>query len=55
MRGASPGAQPKGFEIVTDGWGEFFYNKYYDIIAYKRMLSDEELKDYELEFLIQVR
>lgn len=47
LRGYSPGAQPKGVlrrEDDTTG-------KYHDIIVYDRMLSADEIRDYELEEL----
>lgn len=51
LRPVMPGAQPKHFEIVTDRFLDLFCRKYYDIIAYKRRLSEEEVSDYELDFL----
>lgn len=48
LRGYSPGAQPKGvLRREDDPTG-----KYHDIIVYGRELSDDEIKDYELERLI---
>lgn len=47
LRGYSPGAQPKGVlrrEDDTTG-------KYHDIIVYDRMLSADEIRDYELDEL----
>ena len=47
-RGCSPGAQPKdGF----DGYIESYDPRYYDLIYYKRMLTEEEISEYELEYL----
>lgn len=48
LRGFSPGCQPKdGFiERQDDETG-----KYHDILIYNRPLSDEELTNYELDFL----
>lgn len=51
LRPAMPGAQPRHFEIVTDRFLDLFCRKYYDIIAYQRRLSEEEIRDYELDFL----
>lgn len=48
LRGYSPGAQPKGvLRREDDPTG-----KYHDIIVYDMELSDDEIKDYELEKLI---
>lgn len=46
-RGASPGAQPKGML----GFKEDISRKYYDIIEYDRMLTEKEVRDYDLEFI----
>lgn len=48
LRGFSPGCQPKdGFmERRDDNSG-----LYYDVIVYDRKLSQQELLDYELDFL----
>lgn len=47
LRGCSIGAQPDGFEII----GNTIEDKYYDLLAYDRVLTDEELKDYELDYI----
>ena len=47
LRGCSPGAQPKGFIERRDDPLE----RYHDILAYPRQLTDDELRDYELDFL----
>ena len=48
LRGFSIGCQPmNGFLYVVDD----FTGKYHDILVYDRMLSDEELEDYELDYL----
>ena len=48
LRGFSPGCQPKeGFvERQDDVTG-----KYYDILVYNRELAEDELKNYELDFI----
>ena len=54
LRGASPGAQPKGFEIMTEFYEAMFpgiARRYHDILKYPRLLTDDELKDYELDYL----
>lgn len=47
LRGFSPGCQPKeGFierEDDPDG-------KYWDLLVYDRMLTEQEMRDYELDF-----
>lgn len=57
-RGASPGAQPKRFDVITEQYykilsdkGFFPAKKYHDVLRYARELCKEELDDYELEFL----
>ena len=48
LRGYSIGCQPtKGFVDRKDDPS----GKYYDILVYKRKLSDQELNDYELDYL----
>lgn len=51
LRGFSPGCQPmKGFiERKDDKSG-----MYHDIIVYDRLLSDREMSEYELDWIIQV-
>lgn len=48
LRGFSIGCQPKnGFvERMDDTTG-----KYYDVLIYNRKLTDEELRNYELDFI----
>lgn len=48
LRGFSPGCQPKNglIERRDDPSG-----KYWDILVYSRELTDEEVKDYELDRL----
>ena len=48
LRGFSPGCQPKeGFmERRDDPTG-----RYYDILVYDRMLTEKEIRDYELDYL----
>jgi len=48
LRGFSPGCQPmKGLVLASeDKSGE-----YYDILSYARKLSDEDVRNYELDYL----
>ena len=46
LRPASPGAQPKGLIDIKEGG-----KKYYNIITYSRLLSEKEVRDYELDYL----
>ena len=48
LRGFSPGCQPmKGLVLASeDKSGE-----YYDILSYARKLSDEDVANYELDYL----
>ncbi len=51
LRGCSPGAQPKkGLDSFTESADP----KYYDILYYSRKLTDEEVREYELDYLGQV-
>lgn len=50
LRGFSPGCQPRGVVDYEDG-----DDRYYDFIVYDRRLSDAEVKDYELDFIEEVR
>lgn len=46
LRGFSPGCQPKrGFVTLLDS------SKYHDILLYDRQLTEQELRDYELDAL----
>jgi len=47
LRGCSIGAQPDGFEIIENT----IEDKYYDLLAYDKVLTDEELKEYELDYV----
>lgn len=49
LRGYSIGCQPKeGFvECLKDNDGE-----YHDVIVYDRKLTDEEVRDYELDLIM---
>lgn len=48
LRGFSLGCQPKeGFYDRQDDVS----GRYYDILIYNRKLTDEEVRDYELDFL----
>lgn len=45
LRGFSPGCQPMdGLDAVMEG-----NKKYYNILIYNRELTDEEIRDYELD------
>lgn len=46
LRGCAPMCQPKGFARLDDTTG-----RYHDILAYTRKLTDNELYDYELDYL----
>lgn len=47
LRGFSPGCQPGGvWERRDDETG-----RYWDIIVYKRQLTEQELRDYELDYI----
>lgn len=48
LRGFSPGCQPKNglVERQDDVTG-----KYYDILVYNRELTEDELENYELDFI----
>lgn len=51
LRGFSIGCQPmKGFYERQDDDSR----KYHDILIYERKLTDEELMDYELDFLGEI-
>ena len=47
LKGCSIGTQPTGFEIIENT----IEDKYYDLLAYDRTLTDEELKEYELDYV----
>ena len=47
LRGFSPGAQPKGVIDVQDDPSE----RYWCIIVYDRPLTEQEIRDYELEVI----
>lgn len=47
LRGCSIGTQPDGFEIIENT----IEDKYYDLLAYDRVLTDDELKEYELDYI----
>lgn len=51
-RGVSPGAQPKGLlEFYMD---QSIPPRYWNVIAYRKPLSDSEIKEYDLVFLGEV-
>lgn len=47
LRGYSPGCQPKGVVSVHDD----LLGKYHDLLVYDRELTEQELRDYELDNL----
>lgn len=47
LRGCSIGAQPDGFEIIENTISD----KYYNLLAYDRILTDEEIKEFELDYI----
>lgn len=47
LRGCSIGTQSDGFEIIENT----IEDKYYDLLAYDRVLTDDELKEYELDYI----
>lgn len=50
LRPAGPGAQPiKGLLRIAPGGGQ-----YHDLLIYDRKLTDEELEQYELDFINDV-
>lgn len=52
LRGASPGAQPKrGMRRICDKSQFEDGALYHDVIAYNRPLTDEECKQYDLDFI----
>lgn len=59
LRGFSPGAQPmNGFirrENADDTSIKLYGRRYHDILVYDRKLTDKELADYELDFLISLK
>lgn len=48
LRGFAPMCQPKDGLIRRD---DDFSGRYHDILVYSRMLSDKELRNYELDFI----
>ena len=54
LRGFSPGAQPKdGLMYAEDGSDKVstYGRLYHNILVYNRRLSEQELRDYELDYL----
>lgn len=50
LRGYAPGCQPKGVKEVVE-LDASFKRKYWDVISYDRKLTEEEVKNYELDYL----
>lgn len=48
LRGFSPGCQPREGLI---GGKEDHTGRYYDLLVYDRELTDEELREYELDYV----
>ena len=48
LRGFSPSCQPMSGLV---GVAEDNKGKYYNILTYKRKLTDKEIQDYELDFV----
>lgn len=48
LRGFSPGAQPKKGLL---GYRPSKTNHYYDFLVYNRPLTEEEIKQYDLDFV----
>lgn len=48
LRGFSSGAQPMGGLL---GYKPSMTNRYYDLFIYNRPLTEEEIKQYDLEFV----
>lgn len=52
LRGASPGAQPKkGMRRICDKATFEDGALYHDVVAYSRVLTEEECEQYDLDFL----
>ena len=54
LRGFSPGAQPKeGLLYAEDGSDKVstYGRLYHNILVYDRRLTEQELRDYELDYL----
>lgn len=55
LRGFAPGCQPMdGLIGVADLNSVIKPREYHDVISYDRKLSDEEIKDYELDYMFQM-
>ena len=52
LRGFSPGCQPK--EDLVECSDEKI-GRYHDILLYSRMLSEQELNNYELDFIEEIQ
>lgn len=52
-RGVSPGAQPKG--MVAFYPPSLKYRQYWNVIAYENQLTEKDIRDYELDFIGEVR
>ena len=54
LRGFSPGAQPReGLLYAEDGSDKVstYGRMYHNILVYRRRLTEQELRDYELDYL----
>lgn len=53
LRGFSPGCQPMdGFVICCTNF--VHSHGYHDVLIYRRELTEDELRDYELDFIKEV-
>lgn len=50
LRGFAPGAQPLEGLLIAEP-GEQYGERYYNILTYSRRLSQEEIREYELDEL----
>ena len=57
LRGFSPGRQPmEGFVLRCLDFPIDCHDKgYHDVLVYNRKLTDHELKDYEMDFIREVK
>ena len=58
LRGFSPGCQPSDGFIEAIDKDDFIALKkrsgYWDILIYERKLSDDEIREYELDYICEV-
>ena len=52
LRGISPGCQPKGWEYIKPNqYKTYRWREYWDIIAYDHKLSENDIRNYEFDYL----